>query len=182
MKLYKFLPLLVVLFLFSCSAVNVTTDYDREVDFAKYKSYSFLKDNKDQTQLSDLDKKRVFSAIDEQMTLKGYVKSDNPDILINILTDSKEIQNIENRSNMDNYFYYRSGLVRPWGWVPASYNQTITTTTEGILYIDIIDAESKNLVWQGKGTGYLSDSIDSNEKNKKAKMFISKILKTFPSR
>ena len=47
-----------------------------------------------------------------------------------------------------------------WGWGPGwgmgmGFTQT-TTTPEGTLYIDIVDAKTKELVWQGIVTGYLT--------------------------
>lgn len=88
MKLFRLLPLLSLLFLASCSSVDVTTDYDRTVNFSKYKTYNYNKTNIDNSKLSDLDKNRILSAIDEQMVLKGYLKNDNPDLFINLVTDS----------------------------------------------------------------------------------------------
>ena len=47
----------------------------------------------------------------------------------------------------------RSVLVVSWlksSDAPRPYN--VNTTTNGVLYIDLIDANSKKLVWQGKGT------------------------------
>ena len=41
-----------------------------------------------------------------------------------------------------------------WGW---GWNQqpSVSIRTEGTLYIDFIDANKKELIWQGMGTGYL---------------------------
>ncbi|WP_322545200.1 DUF4136 domain-containing protein [Elizabethkingia miricola] len=174
MKFIRFLPLLLSLFFIaSCSAVNVATDYDKTVDFTKYKTYNYWETDTAKDELSDLDKKRVFSAIDEQMILKGYSKNDNPDFLINLVTDSKEIQNV-------NTYYGGYSFRRNWGWGIGGSNQTVSTSTEGILYIDILDAKKNELIWQGKGTGLLADSME--EKDKRAKMFVSQILKKFPSK
>lgn len=171
MKTFKFLPIIAVAFLMSCSTVNVLTDYDKTANFAKYKTYNYSKTNIHYVDLSDLDKKRVISAIDQQMILKGYSKQDNPDILINLVTDTKEVENIETSYNND-------GFTRSWGWPLGVYNQTLYSSEEGILFIDIVDSKSDQLVWQGKGTGYLSDKME--QKDKRAKLFVSKILKTFP--
>jgi hypothetical protein len=47
-----------------------------------------------------------------------------------------------------------------WGWNPywgmgMGYTN-VTTTPEGTLFIDLIDAKTKELVWQGEGSGYLT--------------------------
>ena len=46
------------------------------------------------------------------------------------------------------------------------------------LYIDLIDAYKKELVWQGIGTGYLTKSM--NKKEERIKEFVSKIMEKYP--
>src|SRR5690554_1369778 len=94
MKLIKFLPLLALMLFASCSSVRVATDYDSSVNFSQFRTYAFMKDGVDKINISDLDKKRILKAIDVEMTAKGYTKSDNPDLLINLFTDAKEIVNV----------------------------------------------------------------------------------------
>jgi Domain of unknown function (DUF4136) len=46
------------------------------------------------------------------------------------------------------------------------------------LYIDLIDAKKKELVWQGEGVGYLTEN--RKEKEKQINEFVAKILEQFP--
>ena len=55
---------------------------------------------------------------------------------------------------------------------------TVSTTTEGTLYIDLIDARKKELIWQGIGTGVLTR--DRERKEERINEFVSKILMQFP--
>lgn len=177
MKLLKFLPFLTVLLFASCSSVQVTTDYDNTVDFQQFRTYAFMKDGVDKINISDLDKKRILKAIDEQLTAKGYSKSDNPDLLINLFTDTKQIVNV------NTYGGWGYGFYRPWGWNPWMMGpgyQSVSTSTEGILYIDVLKAKSKELIWQGKGTGYLTTR--QSKKEERIKEFVSKVLETFPNK
>ena len=95
MKLFKLLPLLLLFFMASCSSVQVATDYDSSVNFSQFKTYAFMKDGVDKINISDLDKKRILKAIDEELTAKGFTKSENPDLLINLFTDAKQIKVFE---------------------------------------------------------------------------------------
>merc|ERR1712054_199962 len=99
MKTFKafVLPLLTLVFLSSCVSVRVVADYDREVDFKDYKTYAFYKTGIDKAQISDLDKRRILKAIDAEMSSRGYVKSENPDMLLSIFT--KERQQVDVYSN-----------------------------------------------------------------------------------
>ncbi|MBA5793374.1 DUF4136 domain-containing protein [Flavobacterium sp. xlx-214] len=177
MKLLKFLPLLAVLFLASCSSVQVNTDYDSSVNFNEFKTYAFMKDGVDKINISDLDKKRILKAIDEQMAAKGYTKSENPDLLINLFTDAKQVVHV------NNYGGWGYGYYRPWGWNPWMMGpgyQSVSTSTQGILFIDVLKASNKELIWQGKGTGYLTNK--QSKKEERTKEFVTKVLETFPNK
>lgn len=177
MKLLKFLPLLAVLFLASCSSVQVNTDYDSSVNFNEFKTYAFMKDGVDKINISDLDKKRILKAIDEQLAAKGYTKSDNPDLLINLFTDAKQVVNV------NTYGGWGYGMYRPWGWNPWMMGpgyQSVSTSTQGILFIDVLKASNKELIWQGKGTGYLTNK--QSKKEERINEFVAKVLETFPNK
>ncbi len=139
MKTLKLIPLLLLLILSSCSTVTVYSDYDKTVDFAPYKTYAYFKPGIDKVEISDLDKRRILRAIDDQMAAKGFTKSDNPDLLVNIFTKSREQVDV-------NQFSAGWGYGWGWGWNPWMMygNQTtVSTSTEGTLYIDLIDAKRK---------------------------------------
>jgi hypothetical protein len=168
MKTIKLIPVLFLFVLASCSSVRVNSDYDKKVNFVNYKTYAFLKSSVDKVEISDLDKKRILRSIDEAMALKGFSKSENPDLLISIFTQEKE--------RVDVYNSYGVG----WGWNPywgMNYNR-VYTTPEGTLFIDLIDAKTKEQVWQGEGTGYLTKDV--NKKDERIKMFVDKILAQYP--
>ena len=168
MKTIKLIPVLAFFILASCSSVRVNSDYDKKVNFENYKTYAFLKSGVDKAEISDLDKKRILYSIDDVMTTKGFTKSNNPDLLISIFTKEKE--------RVDIYNSYGFG----WGWNPYwGMNYTnVSTTPEGVLYIDLIDAKTKELVWQGEGSGNLTK--DTNKKDERIQTFVSKILEQYP--
>ena len=168
MKTLKFLSLIILITLSSCSSVMVNADYDKKVSFTNYKSYAYLKSGIDKAEISDLDKKRILNSIDEVMQSKGFSKSENPDVLISIFTKERE--------RLDVYQNYGFG----WGWNPywgMGYSN-VTTTSEGTLFIDIIDAKTKEMVWQGEGSGYLTKNTE--KKDARIKEFVSKILEQYP--
>ena len=127
----------------SCSSVKVVSDYDTKVDFSTYKTFAFYKKGIDKASVSDLDKKRIMRAIENELNKKGLVKSTNPDILVSIFTKSREKVNVT-----DNNLGYGFG----WGYNPwffGSTNLNINQYTEGTLFIDFIDKNKNELVWQG---------------------------------
>lgn len=168
MKTLKLLSIIFVLALSSCSSVRVNADYDKKITFTNYKTYAYLKSGVDKAEISDLDKKRILHSIDEVMLSKGFSKSENPDVLISVFTKERE--------RIDVYQNYGFG----WCWIPywgMGYSN-VTTTPEGTLFIDIIDAKTKELVWQGEGSGYLTKKTE--KKDARIKEFVSKILEQYP--
>ena len=70
---------LFVFILLSCSSVRVVTDYDSSANFNSYNSYAFSKQEINKLEISDIDKKRILSSIEQSMNLKGYNFSNSPD-------------------------------------------------------------------------------------------------------
>ena len=146
MQMKKFLPLaLVLLVMTSCSSVRVMTDYDTEANFDGYRSYAFFKPGIDKAQISDLDKKRILRAIDAELTAKGMIKKEDPDILISIFTKEREQVDVYNNWGIG------WGWGWGWGWGPGWRGNTVSSRVEGTLYIDLIDTNNNELVWQGMG-------------------------------
>ena len=174
MKTIKFLPLLFLFVLASCSSVRVDSDYDKNADFNKYKTYAFFKSGIDKVEISDLDKRRILAAIDTQLAAKGFTKSENPDLLINIFTKSRQQVDV-------NQFNSGWGYGWGWGWNPWMWggrSTSVSTSTEGTLYIDLIDAKKKELIWQGEGVGVLTQSM--KHKEERIQEFVTKILAKYP--
>jgi hypothetical protein len=175
MKKYLLLISTTVLF-FSCSTVKVVTDYDAKVDFNQYKTFAFYRSGIDKAEISDLDKKRVLRAIESELLVQGFIKSETPDMLVSFFTKSRRKVNV----NQNNNFGYGWG----WGWNPwmrngMNNNIQVNQYTEGTLFVDFIDTSKKELVWQGIGTGAL---VVQNREKKEAriKKFVKEIISRFP--
>jgi hypothetical protein len=168
----KYFVLFTSLFLFaSCSSIQVFSDHDSSIDFSKYSTFAYFKPEIDQVKISDLDKRRILKAIDAEMSTKGLSKSETPDLLIGFTTQAKEQIYINNQNNWGWGWGFN-----PWFWGP-SFN-TVSTRTEGTLFVNIIDATTKQLVWQGKGRG----GIQENYKNRDERiaLFVKNIVSNYP--
>ena len=174
MKAIKFLTVFLLFIFASCSAVRVNADFDKNVNFAPFKTYAFYKTGIDKAEISDLDKKRILRSIDEEMTAKGFTKSETPDLLINIFTKEREQVNV-NQFNAGWGYGWGFGW-NPWMW-GGGYNN-ISTSSEGTLTIDLIDAKKKEMIWQGEGVGYLTQNTHKKDENIKG--FVTKIMSQYP--
>lgn len=175
MKLLKCISLILILTLTSCSSIRVTTDYDTKVNFDTYKTFAFYKSGIDKATISDLDKRRIMRAIEAELLAKGFAKSENPDLLISFFTKSRERVNI----NTNNGWGWGWG----WGWNPwmwGGMNQTnVNQYTEGTLFVDFIDRNKKELIWQGIGSGAMKFK-DREKKEKRIKEFVKGIIEKYP--
>ena len=170
----KISPILIIIFLLtSCTSVRVASDYDKNVNFDTFKTFAFYKTGIDKAEINDLDKRRIMRAIESELLVKGLSKSSNPDILVSIFTKSREKINVYSNNGFGPYGY-------GWGWSPWYWNNNSYTSssTEGSLYIDLINANKKELVWQGIGRGYISENMSNKEE--RIKEFVSKIMEKYP--
>ena len=184
-NVFKTMLLLAVLFVAtSCSSVRVATDYDNNANFSNYKTFAFFKNGIDKAEINDLDKRRILRAIETELLAKGLTKSENPDILVSIFTKSN--QRVDVYNNHWGYGGWGWGGFGPWGmggfygpgWGWGWNQPNVSTRTEGVLYVDLLDANKKELVWQGMGTGFLSRNME--QKEERIQEFVSKIMEKYP--
>ena len=131
---------------------RVQSDFDDSVDFSQYKTYNFGS----QTEISDPDFHDLlgltFSAItEEQMLSRGYVKSDNPDVLINVSVDVEDktqvsIQAYECPTYFNTISRYRYLSVH---FDPKGRDDAFCRYTEGSIKIDMIDLKLNRTIWDG---------------------------------
>jgi hypothetical protein len=174
MKTYKLFLLVLGSFLVtSCSSIRVATDYDSSATFDTYNTFTFHKPSIDKVEISDLDKRRILKAIETELIAKGMQPSETPDVYVSIFT--RDYQRVDVWNN--NFGW---GWGWGWGWDPWMWGgrTSVTTETQGVLYIDIIDAHKKQLVWQGEGNGVLTQN--NAKKEQRIKEFVSKILEQYP--
>lgn len=173
-RLFKFLPLaFIAIVLTSCSSVRVASDYDKETEFNNYKTFAFFKPGIDKAEISDLDKRRILKAIESELMAKGMTKSENPDMLVSIFTKSNQRVDIYN--NAWGAGAWGWGGFGRWGWG----GNNVSTRTEGILFVDFIDTQKKELIWQGSGTGYLA-TRNVEKKEARIKEFVTQMMTAYP--
>ncbi len=183
MYLKKILPLVgLLLIVSSCSTVRVMADYDTAANFENYNSFAFFKPGVDKAQISDLDKKRILRAIEAELTAKGMTKAGSPDLLVSIFTKERERVDVYNN-------YWGAGWGGGWGWGGWGWGgawgwggyggSQVTTTTEGTLFIDLIDTRTNDLVWQGMGTASLAN-LSVERKIERIQEIVREILAKYP--
>jgi len=146
-----------MLFATSSFAQQVKTDYDRNADFSRYKTYSW---ERVQTQ-DPLWVDRIKEAVNAALTAKGWTPVESGgDVAIVAIEMTKNQQTL-------NTFYDSFG--GGWGWRRGGGFGDATTTVDnykvGTLVVDLFEARTKTLLWRGSSSDTLSDKSDKNIKN-----------------
>lgn len=177
MKTFKIsLILILTVLITSCSSVRVASDYDKGANFNSYKTFAFFKTGIDKAEISDLDKRRILRAIETELLAKGFSKSENPDMLVSIFTKSQQRVDVYNNAwGFGGWGWAGFGPGWGWGW---NNQPMVSVQSEGTLFIDLIDMKNKELVWQGMGTGIISQKVEKKEE--RIKEFVSKIMEKYP--
>lgn len=181
MKMIKYISLVLGIMLVAACAptMKVTTDYDKKADFSKYKTFDVYPVDEKNQSISQLNRNRITSSVTAELTKKGLKQtSDNPDVLVNVVAILKNVKSVT--ANTD--FYGYGGLYRPYAWgggmgsAYTTYN--VDTYKDGSLIIDIIDAQTKNLVWEGVGNQEIDKPLENPDQQIAAA--VAKILAAYP--
>ena len=154
----------------SCSPFQVKTDYAETADFNSYKTYKLRIDD---LKLNDIDKDRVLNEVAKQLKMKGLLVADQPDLIVNVKAKHKKVQDIQSARPYGMY-----GWGGPYGWGVGMSRTWTSNYNQGALVLDLIDARTQKLIWQGSGTGISVDSPKS--KQKQIPQIVEEIMANYP--
>jgi len=155
----------------ACSSLSVTSDYDKTVDFTKFKTYSYYgwAQNSDKI-LSPFDKERLETAFGDEFTKRGitFVKEGGDlTVALFIQTEQKQ-QTTATTTGMGGMYggyggYY--GYGPGWGWGGGMSTTSINTYdyTVGTLVCDVFDTKGQKLIWEGTGSGEINENPQNRE-------------------
>jgi hypothetical protein len=162
-------------------APNTRIDYDKSVDFSVYRTFGFPKETgADRGGYSTLVTSYFKSAVSTAMEARGYkYAEENPDLLVNFFMNTRE--RTELRPGPDpswGYYGYRYGLYD--AWPRYDYDRTVTYRV-GTINVDIVDAEKKQLIWEGVAEGRVSDEAMANPKVT-VNAVVTELMRQYPGR
>ncbi len=153
-----------VALLASCaSKPTIESDYDHTADFSKYKTYGFFSPlGIENPNYSSIYGSVFRDAISKELENRGYRKSDNPDLLVNVsgrLQDKTKVTTTTDPFMTSGYYGYRRGYYGAWGGYGYGTSTHVSNYTEGTVNVDLVDRVGKRMVWEGVAVGRV------NEKN-----------------
>jgi hypothetical protein len=156
--------------------VKTTYDYDGSVDFSQYETFKFTEDALSY-EMQQLNRNRLIEAIREQLIAKGFQESEDADVLVNFYITAHQEQRQTANTN-----YYGAGGRYAYRWGGGFSTTTIDVESyiAGTVFIDLIDAERNELVWQGRGAGTFQENISPEKREKRINKGVAKVFKNYP--
>jgi hypothetical protein len=142
------------------SAPKIFVNQDPNADFSTYKTYNYepVLGTDERKGYRSILSNYMVAAVDREMQSRGYVLSDNPDLLINFYLHTEEKIRTTSSPSMGGYYGYRGGYYGSYG----GYDTTVTQYTEGTLNIDLIDSTTATLIWEVVTVGKITDKVLEN--------------------
>ena len=154
-RMNKFLQFTVlsIFFIFITACVSngrVQSDFDDSLDFSQYETYDF----RSQTEIEDSDFHDLLgltfsAAIEKQMLSRGYVKSDKPDILINVSVDVEDKSRAPTQVHGCPSYSSNSSAFISTSVIAGKGRGTFCKYTEGLVKIEMVDGELERTIWEG---------------------------------
>ena len=178
--------LLVTAMVTACSTpVKIHSDYDHSIDFSQYKTYGYYTPmGIENPNYSSLLGQMFRDAIDAQMKPRGYVMSDNPDLLINVSARLQDKTKVTSMSDpmYGGYYGYRGGMYDPWGGYGYGTSTHVSQYTEGTVNVDMVDVKQKRMVWEGIAIGRVDEKGKNDELRSDIMTGVAAMFENYPFR
>ena len=153
------------LFLSACSSgLTVRSDVDPGADFSQFKTYNFFEPmGIEGGYNSSVFGEHYRTAISRELGLRNYGIAETPDVLINVTMRSDDQVSMRTYTSpyMSGGYYGRPGGASGGSAVGlgVSVGPRVTETTEVSVFIDFVDYEKRQVIWQGVTVVNASDKI-----------------------
>ncbi len=174
--------LLVVVCSFSVQAQKIHVVYDKQIDFAQFKTFAWAPHG---AVAHPMLAANVVGAIEQELKARGLQKvniSDNPGLIIQVYGSIDQ----EVSYNSTDPLYNATGGIPPFD--PSfsgpllegqQFGATSVTIHKGQLVVDLLDAANKKLIWRGMSQQNLA-AHNPNKLVSQVNDAISKMFKQYP--
>jgi hypothetical protein len=150
--------------------IKTATDYDRNINFSKYRTFSIMKGNSSGNPLMD---QRAAADVASALTSKGWKEAPAGEAQTTVVVHAAT----KTKHSYQTFYDGWGG----WRWRWGGFGQTQTFVTDykvGTLVVDIFDAKTKEAIWHGFASDALSDNARDNAKA--TEQAVEKMFNTFP--
>ncbi|MBX3461701.1 MAG: DUF4136 domain-containing protein [Planctomycetes bacterium] len=160
----------------ACASITVTDDYDRAVDFAALKTWSWRAPKPEAappTEPMPLVDARIRAALEQTLVQKGYPRATaTGDFEVAFHTMIE--QRLESQPGTYYGYGWRSGRAAAYS-APEYY-----TYDEGTLLVDFIDPKTNHIVWRGTASAVVDRQASAEARERRIQDAVHKLLARFP--
>jgi hypothetical protein len=150
--------------------IKTATDYDRNVNFSKYRTFSIMKGNSSGNPLMD---QRAAADVTSALVSRGWKEVPAGEAQTTVVVHAATKTKHSYQTFYDGWGGWR------WRWGGFGQTQTIVTDYKvGTLVVDIFEANTKQAIWHGFASDALSDNARDNAKA--TEQAVEKMFNTFP--
>lgn len=181
--------LAILCLLTACSSQpSYVIDHSEKFDFSQLKTYRWYDDvytsAASEYRHYNSSDKRIRSYVDRELTQKGLRErhSGTGDFLVNYNISKQEHVSIDNFSNYPPGMHGGVGVGNYGSAVVVGYSNSsnVKVYKEGTVVIDVIDAQSKKVVWRGIAEARMKKSMSQQDKDHIASEISRELLTDFP--
>jgi hypothetical protein len=166
-----------------CAGQQVTTDYSPATSFSQFKTFALVS-SPDTAAAQQLLDQRVRNAVQAQLTTKGLTPADrqNADLYVGY--------GMVDKTHRQVYTYNDGwGWGGGWGWRyyrwgvawPMTVQRQVETYTDGTVVVNLIDAKTKQVVWEGEVPDVVNLPVDDPIRaTKEVDAAVTKLFTKYP--
>lgn len=162
----------------ACSPIrSISYDYNRAVDFSGLRTYDWIPIPAEMQEKEALMLERIKKAVNSRLEAKGFrITKGKSDFLV--ATNFGQVEKLKVYDYGYPYPYYGPSRRYDYG----SYHGGVSSFyyREGALVLDFIDTASKEVIWKGVATVYLSKDQTPDKIDDVVNEAVEKILANFP--
>jgi hypothetical protein len=143
---------------------DISVHFDETVDFTRFESYGWREGTPSPRRTAQ---QRIVDAVERELDARGMRKVDaSPDLYVttHVLVDAHTLEELSD----DTEWLFWTGIT----------SVDAVTVGAGTLVVDLLDAESQEIVWRGLATEKLAEIPDKNLK--KIDRVVKKLFKRLP--
>jgi hypothetical protein len=175
------LSALALLAFVAAAAAGSGTDYDPKTDFSAYRTFAWKEGTPAPSSLTE---DRLHAAVQRELEEKGLKEdADAPDLYVVTHVSVR----VEQRVDVDHFGYdlypgyrYRGRYYRTYH--PRTTDVRVYEVPIGTLVVDLVDAKTNKLVWQGVISDTVRAGSSPEKRTKRVNKKVEKLFRKYPPR
>src|SRR6267378_8685782 len=156
-------PAAITLALAACASVDVRTVTSPDADLGALRTFSVMQNAKrrspgaestnDPMLVNSISNRALRTDLVKGFENRGYALADNPDFAVAYYASTQQKLDVT-------YWDYGYPFYPGWWDGPGygPYNRTVSQYTQGTVIVDVINPNTKELLWRGQGVATVSDN------------------------